>query len=934
MVPEVPEAIAISMSERILLMKKRCEEARWTERFPRMANILRLSLGVRRYCVFAAEFRVRQVRSKKSYIYSSATNRQSGQLRRRMAFSARSNVAALPPLRIQPASARAAYQQHPVDLLPATPLLPRTFYQQHPASAAEEDNFQFRVGIFSTRRRQELAKVQRGMAARQQKALALGAPFAVAKIEAEARAQREVEALDALTPRFLPARIAAPVGYPSQHLPPTSVPPLKLPDVHAIAPGPVITTSNGSPTRRRKAGGLPSPSRAAGGSEEQLSSAVTVRAVLDIFYTKMEAEHVARRSNGPSRRRATPPLSLEQMAREYAAATEISEGSLARKIVPNGLLGLRIACAECDPHPLVHLFQRLMGWKPGPTPTSKQLDALWYLMTWLLPTRDRMDKEITRQINKWHAEDSSSSGKKMSFGAAPRYEPMPPRTTTDWEGVPKALSLLGEKRLLDRHEHYVALVGAAEALIEERSRRGARGQFKQAIRFGGAAAKAKSGMGGGFATGAVLAQAAKDVGARGGPTPPAAERKVDVDELLLHWTDHWYHYRTIFESSFVPQQSEIVRFQPVRIDREAVQRQKIARQQAQAAQVVQARVGQRHAALTQVEAERPWEGGEDVREDGFTHQGFQRVTGARASVQDEEGVRQAEEAFSAGMRQNAMEFDVVDKDQDHKLDYDEFVAFIKQREKGPHSDFQLRARFESLDADGSGQIDLHEFIRFSLRDSLKHAAARVMDLLREWDEDADGQIDRKEFRRAIKALGFGALAGKEDIDLVFDEFDESGDGLIQFNELNRMLRQSVEVDAKMLGGVKGAAALRGEKEAQLLRHDKGGKGAKGGGALKAAAAKSKKELDAGAKAACAAQALAQLRELFAASPTQVMDLFREIDTSGDGLISRPEFALAIRALGLNLPKVELTQLFKLLDPDGSGEIEYSEMRSALMGGDA
>ena len=66
MVPEVPEAIAISMSERILLMNKRCEEARWTERFPRMANILRLLLGVRRYCVFAAEFHVRQVRSKKS----------------------------------------------------------------------------------------------------------------------------------------------------------------------------------------------------------------------------------------------------------------------------------------------------------------------------------------------------------------------------------------------------------------------------------------------------------------------------------------------------------------------------------------------------------------------------------------------------------------------------------------------------------------------------------------------------------------------------------------------------------------------------------------------------------------------------------------------------------------------------------------------------
>ncbi len=42
-----------------------------------------------------------------------------------------------------------------------------------------------------------------------------------------------------------------------------------------------------------------------------------------------------------------------------------------------------------------------------------------------------------------------------------------------------------------------------------------------------------------------------------------------------------------------------------------------------------------------------------------------------------------------------------------------------------------------------------------------------------------GTIDRKEFRHAIKTLGFGALADNEDIDMVFDEFDESKDGLIQ-----------------------------------------------------------------------------------------------------------------------------------------------------------
>jgi Ca2+-binding EF-hand superfamily protein len=60
-----------------------------------------------------------------------------------------------------------------------------------------------------------------------------------------------------------------------------------------------------------------------------------------------------------------------------------------------------------------------------------------------------------------------------------------------------------------------------------------------------------------------------------------------------------------------------------------------------------------------------------------------------------------------------------------------------------------------------------------------------------------------------------------------------------------------------------------------------------------------------------------------------MQLFREIDESGDALISRREFSLAMRALSLNLPKSELTMLFQMLDPDGSNTIDYEELCAAL-----
>ena len=48
------------------------------------------------------------------------------------------------------------------------------------------------------------------------------------------------------------------------------------------------------------------------------------------------------------------------------------------------------------------------------------------------------------------------------------------------------------------------------------------------------------------------------------------------------------------------------------------------------------------------------------------------------------------------------------------------------------------------------------------------------------------QIDKKEFRQAIKALGFD-FATKE-IDMVFDDFDVDKSGSIEYKELNKMLR--------------------------------------------------------------------------------------------------------------------------------------------------
>ena len=87
-----------------------------------------------------------------------------------------------------------------------------------------------------------------------------------------------------------------------------------------------------------------------------------------------------------------------------------------------------------------------------------------------------------------------------------------------------------------------------------------------------------------------------------------------------------------------------------------------------------------------------------------------------------------------------------------------------------------------------------------LRQMLVKNAASVMDLFREWNGDGVGrvispsptssvsrrQITRKEFRAAIARMGLDVLP--MEVDSLFDSWDPTGDGTIDFKELQHVLR--------------------------------------------------------------------------------------------------------------------------------------------------
>ena len=91
----------------------------------------------------------------------------------------------------------------------------------------------------------------------------------------------------------------------------------------------------------------------------------------------------------------------------------------------------------------------------------------------------------------------------------------------------------------------------------------------------------------------------------------------------------------------------------------------------------------------------------------------------------------------------------------------------------------------SLDIDESSEKSVQQQIFEALRAN----AVRVMDLFRDWDDDNTGTISKKEFRSAMRELGLNVP--REQIELLFSDFDPDGSGKIEFVELNKQLRGGV-----------------------------------------------------------------------------------------------------------------------------------------------
>jgi len=261
----------------------------------------------------------------------------------------------------------------------------------------------------------------------------------------------------------------------------------------------------------------------------------------------------------------------------------------------------------------------------------------------------------------------------------------------------------------------------------------------------------------------------------------------------------------------------------------------------------------------------------------------------------------ARKEFGAAMRQAVMEYDSAAQSGKSELNFREFSKMVRERELGVHSEVALRERFTDIDKDGSGTIDMGEFVRFAVRDALLRSTANLADIFAEWDADGSGMLDRGEFRDAIYQYGFEAEAAL--IDQIFDDLvkgsvDPDQLSLSDMSSRFRMELQKRTRPLQRLRDLKQRSQIV-EPESAVITIDP------------------KRPLS------------TQIIEVMSKQNARVMDFFRLMDTDGDGLITKKEWRQAVAALGFDAPKEAVNEAFNLLDADGGGTLEYKELVQVL-----
>jgi Ca2+-binding EF-hand superfamily protein len=207
-----------------------------------------------------------------------------------------------------------------------------------------------------------------------------------------------------------------------------------------------------------------------------------------------------------------------------------------------------------------------------------------------------------------------------------------------------------------------------------------------------------------------------------------------------------------------------------------------------------------------------------------------------------------------------------------------------------------------LDGDGT--------IPSQMRRALQTSLSRVIDLFRQFDDDASGYIDGPEFVKALAELGFDP--DEPSVSALFASFDLDDSGTIEYEELHNLLVRSVQHKPELEPLELKAAnriALRKKRMSKVDANLFSG-------------------LELGSLDADAIPGA--IRKALDERMVRVIDLFRQFDDDSSGLLDASEFAKAMRELGMtDAPPEAIAAVFASFDHDESGTIEYRELHAIM-----
>jgi Ca2+-binding EF-hand superfamily protein len=315
----------------------------------------------------------------------------------------------------------------------------------------------------------------------------------------------------------------------------------------------------------------------------------------------------------------------------------------------------------------------------------------------------------------------------------------------------------------------------------------------------------------------------------------------------------------------------------------------------------------------------------------------------------------------------------IDSNGDGEISYQEFVEFLDPRERKAREErmeieqfeklvskvrrlLKRRANvshvFDELDSDGSGELDEKEFLEALCLLHLDLTRQEAYQLYQRFDTDGDGKISYKEFVDFVqgnqhvkpnldaddehstdiegefgeedsmaeltrKLRGILKNRKRGDIDRVFDEFDENGDGVLSRSEFGRAL---VKLDLDV---------TKSETSQLMRRFDRDEKGVVSVKDFIAFV------LEEGGEEDDMAELTRKLRGILKNRKRGDIDrVFDEFDENGDGVLSRSEFGRALRKLDLDVTKSETSQLMRRFDRDDKGVVSVKDFMVFVLGPDA